>query len=279
MAKALYIVLFLIVAHFTSFAQNSINDYKYIIVPKKFDFLKEADLYQVNSLTKFLFNKYGYEAYMQDEDLPEDLRANKCLALISDVVKEGNFLKTKLRIDLKDCIGNVVYSSPFGESREKEYSKAYNLALRDAFKTFQNLDYAYQPNEKILSKATSQANATDGVKEKEEIARLKEEIKNLKEEQIEDKRPSVESKKLDEIITTISETKELKSEILYAQPIDNGYQIVDTTPKKVMVLHHSGVKDVFTVEGKKAIVYKKGDIWMYSESGDILKGEIINIKF
>lgn len=34
-------------------AQESLNGYKYVVVPEKFDFLKSEDLYQINSLTKF----------------------------------------------------------------------------------------------------------------------------------------------------------------------------------------------------------------------------------
>ena len=39
------------------FGQQSINAYKYIIVPKNYDFLRLEDQYQLNSLTKFLFTK------------------------------------------------------------------------------------------------------------------------------------------------------------------------------------------------------------------------------
>ena len=44
------------------YSQSNLNDYKYIIVPNKFDFLKEKDQYQLNSLAAFLFNKYGFLA-------------------------------------------------------------------------------------------------------------------------------------------------------------------------------------------------------------------------
>lgn len=290
MTKAHYVLLLLIVAHFNSFSQKSVNDYKYIIVPKQYEFLKEQDQYQINSLTKFLFNKYGYEAYMQDEELPNDLQLNRCLGLTSDVVKESAFLKTKLRIDLKDCNGNVVLSSKVGETREKEYAKAYNLALREAFQTFQHMGYSYQPNKNILAKASVPlSDASD--KKQEEITRLKEEIKSLKEDQVQTveinespENPSkgqnpIEEPMLEEKEGATVETIAITNDVLYAQPISNGYQIVDTTPKKVMILVNTGVKDVFKVEGKKAIVYKKGDIWMYSESGDIFEGKIINIKF
>ncbi len=273
-------------SYLSAFAQSSINDYKYIIVPTQFEFLSERDQYQINSLTKFLFNKYGYTAFLQDEELPQDLRNNRCLALTAQVMKLNAFLKTKMQIDLKDCNGNVIQSSSIGETREKEFAKAYNLAVRDAFKTFQNANYSYQPNENIVSKAAPTIAKVE-TEDLTEIARLKQEIKTLKEEQVdvvEVAKPSVQVQMTEQKKTVVSpvdivEDHKIISGLLYAQPIENGFQIVDTTPKKVMVLQNSGVKDVFTVEGTKAIVYKKGDVWMYSESGEILKGEPINIKF
>lgn len=51
-------------------AQESLNGYKYVVVPEKFDFLKSEDLYQINSLTKFLLNKEGFVAFLEGE-LPE----------------------------------------------------------------------------------------------------------------------------------------------------------------------------------------------------------------
>lgn len=289
MNKVFYIVSFVLLSNLNTFSQTSINNYKYIIIPSQFEFLKEQDQYQINSLTKFLFNKYGYSAFLENEELPKDLKENRCMALKAHVVNINALLKIKIQIDLKDCNGNLVMSSDIGETREKMYNKAYNLAIRDAFKTFQNADYSYQPNENLLTNATPITAATSVVKTEnfEEIARLKKEIEILHEENIEvvEIEKPIENVQLTEQKMTVSSPKEFlednkaKAGILYAQPINNGFQIVDTTPKKVMVLLNSGVKDVFTVEGEKAIVYKKGDLWIYSESGEILKGEPINIKF
>ena len=51
-------VFLLILSTTTSlWAQLSINDYKYVSVPDKFDFLKSNDQYQLNSLTKFFLKK------------------------------------------------------------------------------------------------------------------------------------------------------------------------------------------------------------------------------
>ena len=52
-----YIILLVLSATMSSWAQLSINDYKYISVPDKFDFLKSKDQYQLNSLTVFLLQK------------------------------------------------------------------------------------------------------------------------------------------------------------------------------------------------------------------------------
>lgn len=124
-------------------AQNSVNDYKYIIVPEGYVFLRENDDYQLNSLTKFLFEKYGFTAFIRGEDLPEDLKTNGCKGLRADVRKNSGLLKTKLIVDLIDCNGSVVFSTKEGTSREKEYKKSYHEALRNAFKDIQALNYKY----------------------------------------------------------------------------------------------------------------------------------------
>ena len=52
----LFLTLF-VVLNFNAFAQTALNQYKYFSVPERFEFLKESDQYQVNSLTKFLLQK------------------------------------------------------------------------------------------------------------------------------------------------------------------------------------------------------------------------------
>ena len=138
------ITCFIIVS---AFSQTNLNEYKYIIVPNKFDFLSEKDQYQLNSLTEFLFNKYGFQAVMEGDKYPEDLMRNRCLALRSDVIKDSGMFKTKLNVVLKGCNDQVIYTSRQGESREKEFAKAYTAALRAAFKSFEAVNYKYEPKE------------------------------------------------------------------------------------------------------------------------------------
>ncbi len=265
--KIVFTVLFSVVSFYGT-AQNDINSYKYIIVPKKYDFSKSEDQYQLNSLTKFLFNKYGYEAYFVDDDLPEDLKNNRCLALTSEVSNEkNNMFKTELKFILKDCSSVVVMTSQLGESRLKKRDKAYVEALRIAFKTFQNLNYEYRPKE---------TNA--GIAEKESIKQVDNqvgELENIKEIKV------LEAAS----VIGISATKQVDISqngdvIYYAQAIDNGFQLVNSEPKIVMNLLTTAAENVFIVKGKSAIVFKEDGFWYYSENeGKLVEKQLLNIKF
>lgn len=129
-----------------SFAQSELDGYKYIIVPKKFDFLKEEDKYSVNSLTKFLFEKKGFTTIFNDGTYPSDLIVNPCLALTAHVDEDSGLFTTKLIIELVDCHNKTVYSSGEGKSKEKDYQKAYHEALRGSFVSIEALNYSYNPS-------------------------------------------------------------------------------------------------------------------------------------
>jgi len=273
------------------FSQANLNNYKYVIVPNKFDFLKEKDQYQLNSLTIFLFNKYGIEAVMESSGYPKDLALNRCLALESDVLKESGMFKTKLKIELKDCNDKIVYTSGIGESREKEFKTAYNLALREAFKSIEALNYKYKPNENITSiRTTSQPQVKNEVSE--ELQQLRQEIENLKKEKITEvevvKKPAIETPKVVVPQPKPKEKKQVKkttviegaSNVLYAQEIENGFQLVDSSPKVIYRIKKTNLENVFLVEGKNAIVYKKGDDWVIEYySSSTLEQDPLNVKF
>lgn len=276
------------------YAQTNINNYKYVIVPDKYDFLKEKDQYQLNSLTHFLFNKYGFHAVLEGSDYPQDLMSNRCLALVSDVVKGAGMFKTKLNIVLKDCNSTVVFTSKEGESREKDFKTSYNLALRDAFKSIETLYYKYKPSENITSLSTiNQPQANTEVTQ--EIQQLKKEIQNLKKQKEAEVAVVEKPKKIGapkvvkqiqqpkvDVKKDIKETPVVQgvSNVLYAQAIDNGFQLVDSAPKVLYRIKNTNLKDVFIVEGESAIIYKNGTDWVIEYySGVTLKQEALNIKF
>lgn len=285
---------------------EAINSYKYIIVPLEYDLLDDKDKYQINSLTKFLFNKYGYTAFLENDPLPKDLRLNKCLALKADLVKaKGQFLNTKVKINLIDCNDEVVITSKVGKTREKEYKIAYNLALRDAFESFQFFNYKYKPNAVIVASLSSDDDAAQ-----KEIQRLKQEVATLKEEkevkqnvvmgvvetssneneddkneivakiETSPKKNDVEQNVIVGVIETPSKKLKENIEILYAQPIDGGFQVVNQTTKVVMVLLQTPKADMFMVKGQNAMVYKEGGLWYISKNdGKSTSIEPLNLKF
>lgn len=285
MKKSSLIILIIASLQFKVFAQENINNYKYFVVPTSYSFFNEEDKFQINSLTKFLFNKYGFTAFLQNEELPQELTKNKCLALYVNVEEEKSLFKTKLRIDLKDCGGRLVMSSKVGETREKQFDKAFNLALRDAFETYQNINYKYVPSNNVVP-VTLEPEIQEPIATKDkEIERLKEEVKALKEVK-EETTQIVETPKVVAIEPElkINETKvemiEESSNLLYAQPIENGFQVVDTTPKIVMILLETGKSNVYMVKGKNAMVYQEDGFWYLSENeGDKVSVKPLNIKF
>ncbi len=164
-------------------AQKSVHDYKYVIVPKEYEFLKSEDAYQLNSLTKFLFNKYGFSAFLQGDQFPEDLAINGCMALQANVKKDSGLFVTRLLVSLRDCNGNEIFVSEGGQSKEKEYKTAYHEALRNAFKSIERLKYKY--NQKKQEKEDAIPAKAPEVSQKEitprkdvVVAKVKEEAKS-----------------------------------------------------------------------------------------------------
>ncbi|MBI9040611.1 hypothetical protein [Lutibacter sp.] len=144
MKKSFLIVTFIMAISAVSYAQkNNLNSYKYILVPAQYEFQKSEDAYQVNSLTKFLFNRAGFTVFMTNETIPAELANNSCMALKAMVVNNSGMLRTKMQLKLVDCYNNVVYLTEEGNSKEKEYQKAYHEAIREAFEEIEALNYEY----------------------------------------------------------------------------------------------------------------------------------------
>ena len=288
MFKKIVFIIGLVFITYSSFSQNSVNDYKYVVVPNTFDFLKEANEYRLNNLTKLLFEKYGFTALMEDDVLPDEALANICLVLNSDVLKEKGMFNTKLLVQLKNCKGEVIFTSQLGQSREKKYQVAYTLALREAFNSFEVLNYHYQENPTILAYGapSSKANDDEMEKLKEEISQLKEEKEKLKEETsalpVVVKPAAVAVIAEPKVVEAIQEPTldTVQPNILFAQPITNGFQLVDSTPKVIYKIKKTGMINVYLVEGKQAIIYQLDANWIIEHyENEKLKTQILNIKF
>lgn len=252
-----FLFLFLFVAT-QSFSQSSVNEYKYVDVPNKFDFLKAEDKYQLNSLTKFLFTREGFNILPEQENHPDDYKEDWCTALKANVISTSKMFGTRLSIELVDCKGNVVFTSTEGKSRNKDYKTGYHEALRNTFKSIAALNYKYipKPKEKIVSVSKPIVNEQSISDEAKIILPTEEKI--------------IEQK-VDVVVN---------DNTLYAQQTANGYQLVDTSPKVVFILKKTSVKDMYVIIGKDGTVIYKDGKWIaeYYE-GEVLKREILSIKF
>ena len=141
----IYSIIIIFLFHLPVFTQNSlnINDYKYVSVPERFDFLKTSDQYQLNSLTEFLLKKNGFIVMNELKYYPSDLAENACLLLDVNVEKIKSFLKTKLQVQFKNCKNQIIFKSEIGISNEKDFKTAFHEALRASFISIGDANYNY----------------------------------------------------------------------------------------------------------------------------------------
>lgn len=140
--KKILSLLFLFASGFV-FSQTSINEYRYVQIPAKFDFLKEKNQYGLNTITKVYFEQKGFGVVYNDEIINDAFLLDNCNKLYVNVLEDRTFFATKLTVVIKDCTNKVIYTSDEGTSRKKEHALAYNEALRIALKSFDKQNYKY----------------------------------------------------------------------------------------------------------------------------------------
>jgi len=237
-----FLLFFAILYSGIGFAQ-SINDYKYVVVPGKFDWLSEENKFNLNSLTKMIFDKQGFETYYPSEKMPDELALDKCKALYADVLNDSGVLSTNIVIVLKDCTGKVVFKSMEGRSKQKTYQKAYYEALREASQSVNQLYYKYTGKETVAKPAVQPV-------------------------------PAAQQAATPVTVNNYNQ--------LFAQPIANGYQLVDSSPKVILKIYKTSQQDSYTAvsETKNGVVFKRGNDWIFEYyNNDKLVSEKLNIKF
>jgi hypothetical protein len=248
MKKSFLFLLILFVSY--SYAQ-SVNDYKAVIVPLKYDFLNGENQYRLSTLTKFNLNKAGFVAFYNKETFPLEY-SNRCDLLYIDVVKESGFLTTKLFITMKDCNEKIIFQSTVGKSKEKDYKIAYNEALNEAFQSVYDLQYKYSGAVSKTEPIVVQTQSAPVVLEKAIVAEAK---------------VNVESK---------------DANLLYAQATPTGFQLIDSTPKVVMKLFKTSQANSFiaikdTVQG--SLILKDNQWYFEYYQNDKLISEKVAVKF
>jgi hypothetical protein len=232
-------------------AGAQLDRYKYIVVPLQFEEFRQPNQHQTSTLVKHLFVQEGFTA-VYDNALPADLLAQPCLGLRTRLQDESSLFQTKVRLVLMDCQGQVVFETQEGKSREKDYKLSYREAISEAFTSLQGIDYTYTPREAegetaALPSETAETPSPEG-----------------------DALPTAPAP---EAVVAAVEGSEPRgpeigeeSELLYAQPIENGYQLVDSRPSVRMKLLNTSRPDTFIalVDGvAQGMVYNKEGQWWH----------------
>lgn len=284
--KIIFSIIFLGLTSMFSGAQSDLNGYKYIIIPEKYSFQRFDDQYQLNSLTEFLFNKEGFTTLV-DGKRPNDLYDNPCLGVTVDLLNNSSMFNTKVVLKLVDCKDVVVYTSEEGGSKLKEYKRGYHEAIRKAFQSFKALDHNYDSSLAVSVKPIDEEKNTESIIESqpnaEKVAPVEKQMENIEavveEEAVDNSEMSNLnlSNNAQEIPAIIEDNTK---NVLYAQKISNGFQLVDGTPKVIYKLLKTSKDNVYLLEGKSGIMYKSEGKWFaeYYKSG-VLTIEELTIKF
>jgi hypothetical protein len=257
--KLLLVTLFCSVIGFA----QSINDYKAVIVPLKYDFLKSENQYRMATITKSNLSKAGFQAFYANEEIPAEF-SDRCQLLYIDVKKDNAFLVTKLFIEFKDCYGKVVYTSEVGKSKEKDYEAAYRESLNMAFVSVTALHYKYSG--KTVSPTGNRVGT--GAMNPAAVAVMT---------------PAVTASVVTPAATVATPVADVSDpNLLYAQPTENGYQLIDKTPKVVMKLLKTSRPDSFIAikDGVQGTLNAKDNQWFFEYyQNDKLVSEKVVVKF
>ncbi|WP_115463201.1 hypothetical protein [Winogradskyella aurantiaca] len=264
-------------------AQGQLDRYKYVVIPNQFVFLKGKDTYNLNSLTKFLFNRKGFEAYLEEDELPQDLFQDRCLAAYAEVVPaKGGFRQKRLVVVVKDCRNNILLESRIGKSGTNNHERAYQESVRDAFVTIDNLPYKYMPvdqqetSEKEVIATKSKPQAVE-VPLKSPSVPVSGDLAAVSGVAVDATEPQATTSP-----EVSFEKKKVEADaILRATKTNYGYEVKDLTDTIIMNLLSTAAEGIYMVKGQDAIVFKHNGQWKISanDGTSVTTVEVINLKF
>ncbi len=287
--------------------QAQFNPYKYVVVPIKFEDFKQVNQHQTSTMVKHFLTQRGIPA-IYDSEKPEEIKKEPCKAAYVRLNDDSGLLRTRLSLTFLDCQGKIVFETGEGSSKEKVFTDAYKEALQEAFATVSGGDYVYTPvreaaggerppaaSERDVSATNPQPAArtatepvpadSGGVKADGSQARMQGEQPELTEPSSPVAEPVGDISEMADPVQDAAPSGPVAvtPERWYAQEIENGFQLVDSTPKIRMRLLRTSREDTYIalVEGNpKGMVFREGDQWIheYYENGDPVRRKL-DIKF
>jgi hypothetical protein len=261
-------------------SQNTINSYKYVLVPQKFGFLNSDDEYGLNSTTKSLLEQKGFTVFWSNGNLPQALAANRCTALLVEVTQRKALFTTNLTLLLKDCSGNIIFKGKEGRSWEKEFPVAYGEALKNAFTSLNALPYKYdstlsaqaqQPAAASTAAATSAASTLAATPAASATSTTSPTSPASVAAPASATPPTTSASPASLSSSQVPVSPQVAaadiSGTLYAQVTPNGYQLIDTVPRRVLTLLKTSVQDCYLAGAGpgalNGIVFKKNGEWFF----------------
>jgi len=235
------ILLLLLLCSFFGIAQ-SINDYKYAIVPVKYEFQKKENQFRLNTLTKYQLTNIGFTVFYDTDVLSDELANNRCDKLYVNVERQNAFLSEKLIIIFKDCKNNIVFKSQPGSSKSKDFEAAYQEAFNGAFASVKALNYNYNGKDNI---AVAQQKSITVVEEKMPITQP-------------------------------------NSNTIKAEAIASGYLLIDQSQSKILLkLQKTSDPKVYIAsnQSQHGVLINKNNAWFFEYyTNDSLISEEIDVK-
>ncbi len=235
-------LLILLVSFTFTFSQEN---YKYIVIPKKFNFFKNANEYSLNEITRSFFVNEGYEVFYSDDELPVELSENRCQALYIDAIEDSKIFVTKIYFEVKDCRNTLMIKSEIGTSREKNFQKAYNESFKESLSSLKG---------KINFKKNT-----------------------LNDNELSDSLKVILTKKS---ATVVANT--VNDDSLFIIPTSTGYKLVNDKPEIIFILNRTTDEYIFIAQKKSTfgVLIKKNTSWFFEYyENDKLVSEKVNVKF
>ncbi|HLN96147.1 MAG TPA: hypothetical protein VK183_10985 [Flavobacterium sp.] len=231
MKKLAFFILLFVTG--TLFAQ-SVNEYRYVVIPNRFDLQSEPNQYRLNTLSKKYLTEAGFEA-VHESLMTDDQVNHRCDNLFIDIVKVKSLLTIKVKVLFKDCRNAVVFESKEGSSKDKSYEKGYQEALAKAFESVKELQYTYT---------------------------------GKKQEAVTESQPIAVQKTVTPVVsTTTTAPSDATSKTIYTvEPLASGYLIIDNNTSKIAlkILKTSDPK-IYTASrnGDSGVFLNKNGKWFF----------------
>lgn len=113
---------------------QKVSDYKYILIPEKFETFKNNSFGLDNYLEKALKSKKYVILPKSIDQWPSEAKDNSCNVLNANIVNDKSLFTNKVILEFKDCKNKVIFESK-GRSNIKEFEEGFQDALKQALTT------------------------------------------------------------------------------------------------------------------------------------------------